>query len=56
MKTCAGAPPSQACAWAIYTRDGRVLVGFGQTAFKAAASVGLTLPECNELVPNEEGE
>lgn len=49
MEFCIGAPPSHAVDWAIYTRDGRILFGRGQTAFVAARSASVPLSETTRM-------
>lgn len=48
---CDGSPPDRKVNWTIKTKDGRTLTGFGQTAFVAAASVGLLFEEIEDMAP-----
>lgn len=48
---CKGAPPSTRVQWVIVTKNGETRRGYGQTAFVAAASVGVLLSEVRDIQP-----
>lgn len=49
IQVCKGTPPSTSVQWVIVTKNGETHRGYGQTAYVAAASVGVLLSDVQKI-------
>jgi hypothetical protein len=52
--TKTGSPPNREVEWTIITLDGVKHTGYGQTAYKAAQSIGLLLEQVESVTRKED--